>query len=223
MGAVKYNFFSVCCNPCWVPLCKELLKDSDVAICCVVGFPLGANTTQIKVLEAIQAVEDGANEIDMVMNVGQAKSENWEFVQNDIGMVVASVPSNVAVKVILETCLLSDNEIIEACKCSVKAGASFVKTSTGFGGGGATIDDVALMRKCVDEEAMSLGMDVGSVLVKASGGIRDSVKAEAMIEAGANRIGASSGIKIIGAEKDFMTETNVTAESQTVAVTQEQY
>ena len=158
----------------------------------------------------------------MVMNVGHAKSGNWEYVQNDIAMVVASVPSDVAVKVILETCLLSEEEIMEACKCSVQAGAKFVKTSTGFGGGGATVEDVALMRQCVDEEAMSLGMDVGSVLVKASGGIRDSVKAEAMIEAGANRIGASSGIRIIGADLDVLAE-NASTEVETVSAAQAQY
>eukprot|EP01084_Bolivina_argentea_P066310 120862_1 len=196
--AIQFDFYSVCCNPCWVSLCKQLLKDTNVKICCVVGFPLGSNTTQMKLLEAQNAVKDGANEIDMVMNIGNAKSGNWEFVYNDIAMVVQSVPQNVLVKVILETCLLNNEEIIEACGCAVHAGAKFVKTSTGFGGGGATLEHVELMRKCVDEEAVYLGMESRSVLVKASGGIRDSQTAKEMIKAGADRIGASSGVKIIG-------------------------
>eukprot|EP00486_Rosalina_sp_Unknown_P006050 CAMPEP_0201571298 /NCGR_PEP_ID=MMETSP0190_2-20130828/13997_1 /ASSEMBLY_ACC=CAM_ASM_000263 /TAXON_ID=37353 /ORGANISM="Rosalina sp." /LENGTH=362 /DNA_ID=CAMNT_0047995777 /DNA_START=18 /DNA_END=1106 /DNA_ORIENTATION=- len=197
--AIKYDFFSVCCNPCWVSLCKQLLKGTNVKICCVVGFPLGSNTTNIKVLEAAQAVKDGADEIDMVMNIGQAKSRNWNYVRDDIELVVNIVPEDVAIKVILETCLLSDDEIIEACKCATQAGAKFVKTSTGFGGGGATVEAVTLMRKTVDEESVKIGNEIGTVLVKASGGIRDSQKAKDMLRAGADRIGASSGIKIIGA------------------------
>eukprot|EP00484_Ammonia_sp_Unknown_P030119 CAMPEP_0197028496 /NCGR_PEP_ID=MMETSP1384-20130603/8163_1 /TAXON_ID=29189 /ORGANISM="Ammonia sp." /LENGTH=350 /DNA_ID=CAMNT_0042457507 /DNA_START=33 /DNA_END=1085 /DNA_ORIENTATION=- len=197
--ALRHDFFSICCNPCWVSLCKELLKGSRVKICCVVGFPLGGNTTIIKALEAQQAVEDGADEIDMVMNVGQAKSANWDFVYNDIEQVVKAVPERVHVKVILETCLLTDDEIVEACRCATRAGAKFVKTSTGFASGGATVDHVRLMRRTVDEESLRLGNEIGTVLVKASGGIRDTVKAKEMLRAGADRIGASSGIAIVGA------------------------
>ena len=138
----------------------------------------------------------------MVMNIGQAKSGQWDEVQNDIAMVVDAVNGEIAVKVILETCLLDDDEVIEACKCATQAGAKFVKTSTGFGGDGATLHHVSLMRKTVDEEADKLGMQIGSVLVKASGGIRDSKTAKEMLNAGADRIGASSGIKIIGAQDD---------------------
>merc|ERR1712154_462537 len=221
MGAVKYNFFSVCCTPCWVPKCKELLVDSNVKICSVVGFPLGANTTEIKVMEAIHAVHDGADEIDMVMNIGKAKSGDWDFVQQDIAKVVEAVAEEgVAVKVILETGFLDDDEVVKACKCATNAKAKFVKTSTGFGGGGATVHHVELMRQTVDEEAVNLGMDIGSVFVKASGGIRDTLKAEEMIHAGANRIGASSGIKIIGAHD----ATPVAALLETAAtIKQEQY
>merc|ERR1712083_1022447 len=200
MEAKEYKFFSVCCNPCWVKKCKELLVGSEVKICCVVGFPLGANVSDIKAMEAMHAVHDGADEIDMVMNIGFAKSGDWASVQADISRVVEAVADEgVAVKVILETCFLTDEEVVQACKCATNAKAKFVKTSTGFGGGGATVHHVELMRKTVDEEAVTLGMDVGSVFVKASGGIRDTLKAEEMIHAGANRIGASSGIKIIGA------------------------
>merc|ERR1712083_919929 len=178
MEAKEYKFFSVCCNPCWVKKCKELLVGSEVKICCVVGFPLGANTSDIKAMEAMHAVHDGADEIDMVMNIGKAKSGDWQFVQEDIAKVVSAVAEEgVAVKVILETCFLTDDEVVRACKCATNAKAKFVKTSTGFGGGGATVHHVELMRKTVDEESVSLGMDVGSVFVKASGGIRDTAKA----------------------------------------------
>lgn len=147
----------------------------------------------------------------MVMNIGFAKSGNWENVCNDIAMVVNAVPEQVAVKVILETCFLTDEEVIEACKCATQAGAKFVKTSTGFGGGGATVHHVTLMRKTVDDESIKMGMEIGTVLVKASGGIRDSKKAKEMLRAGADRIGASSGIKIIGA--GAQDASNVTTQS----------
>ena len=150
----------------------------------------------------------------MVMNIGQAKSGNWSYIRDDIELVVNIVPEDVAVKVILETCLLDDDEIIEACKMATQAGAKFVKTSTGFGGGGATVEAVSLMRKTVDEESVKIGNEIGTVLVKASGGIRDSEKAKDMLKAGADRIGASSGIKIIGAGAE---------DTSPVAKKQEQY
>merc|ERR1740123_994341 len=200
--AVAHSFFSVCCNPSWVGLCRQLTLDSTVKVCCVVGFPLGANTSAIKRLEAEQAVRDGADEIDMVMNIGRARSGDWAFVARDIRSVVESVSPSVRVKVILETCLLTDAETVRACQIATEMGASFVKTSTGFGGGGATLQDVRLMRETVDAEALRLGREKGSVLVKASGGIRDTQTAQEMIEAGASRIGASSGIKIIGATEE---------------------
>ena len=150
----------------------------------------------------------------MVMNIGQAKSGNWNYVRDDIEMVVNIVPEHVAVKVILETCLLTDDEVIEACKCATQAGAKFVKTSTGFGGGGATVEHVSLMRKTVDEESIKLGNEIGTVLVKASGGIRDSQKAQDMLRAGANRIGASSGIKIIGAGAQDTSPTTAQKQEQ---------
>jgi len=196
--ALQYNFHSVCCNPCWISKCKELLDGSEVSICCVVGFPLGANTTNIKKMEAIRAVKDGANELDMVMNIGKAKSGDWKFVRNDINTVVKAVAKEgVLVKVILETCLLTDDEVVRACQCAVNAKAKFVKTSTGFADGGATVPRVKLMRKAVDEEAVRLGLEPGSVSVKASGGIRTRRKSREMIEAGADRIGASDGIQIV--------------------------
>ncbi len=186
--AKKYQFASVCVNPYWVKVVSDCLKESDVKVCTVIGFPLGNNVTSIKVLETRQALEDGAEEIDMVINLGAVKSSNWTYVENDIKAVVNEAKRhNALVKVILENCLLTDDEKKRSCEIVVKAEADFVKTSTGFSTGGATVEDVKLMRKIVGE---NFG-------VKASGGVRDRDTAIKMIEAGANRIGASSSLKII--------------------------
>lgn len=184
--AVKYGFKSVCVNPCFVAKAKEFVKDSDVLVCTVIGFPLGANATSVKVFETRKAVEDGADEIDMVINIGKAKEHDFVYLEEEIREVVIAAGGR-TVKVIIETCYLTDEEKIEACKAAVRAGAHFVKTSTGFGTGGATVQDVALMRRTVPAE----------VGVKASGGIRTPEDLQAMVEAGANRIGASAGIKLI--------------------------
>jgi len=184
--AIEYNFASVCINPAFVPLAYSILKDSKVKVCTVIGFPLGSTTTETKVFEAKQSIQNGADEIDMVINVGALKSKDYDYVYNDIKEVVKACQGKI-VKVILETALLSDEEKIKACKLSVKAGADFVKTSTGFGPGGATEEDVKLMRYIVGKE---LG-------VKASGGIRDTVTALKMLKAGANRIGASASVAIV--------------------------
>lgn len=184
--AREYGFASICVNSCHTRLVAEALAGSDVLTCVVVGFPLGAMSTAAKVFETQQAVRDGAQEIDMVINVGAIKDGRWEFVQDDIYAVVeAARPAKV--KVILETCLLTDDEKLRACEVSVAAGAAFVKTSTGFSTGGATIADVALMNSAV----------AGQALVKASGGIRDAATVRAMIDAGADRIGTSNGVAII--------------------------
>lgn len=184
--AVKYGFKSVCVNPCFVAKAKEFVKDSDVLVCTVIGFPLGANATSVKVFETRKAIEDGADEIDMVINIGKAKEHDFVYLGEEIREVVIAAGGR-TVKVIIETCYLTDEEKIEACKAAVRAGARFVKTSTGFGTGGATVQDVALMRRTVPAE----------VGVKASGGIRTPEDLQAMVEAGANRIGASAGIKLI--------------------------
>ena len=188
--AKEHNFASVCVNTCYVPLCKELLKDSDVKVCCVVGFPLGAMDTASKAFEAKTAVSNGAGEVDMVINIGALKDKDYDYVTKDIEAVVnASKPS--IVKVIIETCLLTDEEKVEACKCAMKANAEFVKTSTGFSTSGATVEDVTLMRKTV-----------GTVCkVKAAGGIRSYEDAIKMIDAGADRLGCSAGIKIVEGAK----------------------
>ena len=180
--AAEYGFHSVCVNSCYVSFCADLLKDSDVKVCTVIGFPLGAMSTAGKAAEAAAAVKDGADELDMVINVGMIKSGDWEYVRRDIEEVVKAAGSRALVKVILETCLLTDEEKVEACKAAVRAGAAFVKTSTGFSTGGATVEDIKLMRAAV-------GPEIG---VKASGGIRDKAAAMAMLEAGATRIGASA-------------------------------
>ena len=186
--ALEYDFYSVCVNSYWVPLCASLLDGIDVKIAAVVGFPLGAMSTEAKVYETHVACREGAGEIDMVMNIGALKSGNLNAVEDDIHQVVTSAAEfDAIVKVILETGLLSDEEIVTACKLSENAGAAFVKTSTGFGHGGAELDKVKLMRASVSE----------NVLVKASGGIRDKEAALAMIDAGADRIGTSSGMKIV--------------------------
>lgn len=186
--AAKYDFYSVCVNSCYVARCTEKLRGTDVKIAAVVGFPLGACTSRTKAFETEEACMDGAAEVDMVLNVGMFKNGDYDYIRDDIYAVVeAAAKYNAIVKVILETCLLTDKEIEEACKLSKEAGAHFVKTSTGFGGGGATTADVALMKKTV-----------GAALeVKASGGIRDYDTAMAMIEAGADRIGASASVAIM--------------------------
>lgn len=185
--AIDYNFKTVCIQPYWVPYAKEQLKGSEVGITTVIGFPLGANTSEIKALEAKQAIKDGATEVDMVINIGALKAEDYETILNDIQAVVDAVAREAVVKVIIETALLTKAEKVRASELSKKAGADFVKTSTGFSTGGATIEDIKLMRATV-------GPDMG---VKASGGVRDYNDAVAMIEAGATRIGASSGIAIV--------------------------
>ena len=184
--AIRYNFATVCINPCWVRRCAELLKDSTVGVCSVIGFPLGANTAEMKVEEARHLVALGASEVDMVMNIGMFISGEYEFVEDDIHSVVSSVKSAV-VKVIIETCLLDREQKILACQIVKRAGAHFVKTSTGFNKAGAAGDDIVLMRSVV-------GPEMG---VKAAGGIRTLEKALSMITAGANRIGTSSGVKIV--------------------------
>jgi|YNPMSStandDraft_2_1061718.scaffolds.fasta_scaffold00190_23 deoxyribose-phosphate aldolase len=186
--AKTYHFASVCVNPCWVRTCYEILKDTDVRVCTVIGFPLGATTTEVKRYETEQALDNGASEIDMVINIGKLKSCDYDYVFNDINQVALACKKRLAVcKVILETSLLTDREKVIACVLSKKAQADYVKTSTGFSKGGATAADVALMRYVV-------GSAVG---VKASGGIRSYEDALKMIESGADRIGASASVKII--------------------------
>jgi deoxyribose-phosphate aldolase len=186
--AKQYGFASVCVNPVYVSLANTLLMGSDVKVCTVVGFPLGASLTSVKLFEAEQALVDGAREIDMVIAIGILKTENYFWVEKDIRKIVEACQKDQAiVKVIIETCLLTDEEKVKACNIAKAAGADFVKTSTGFLGEGATVADVKLMRETVGD---SMG-------VKASGGIRSYEDAIAMIDAGASRIGASSGIKIV--------------------------
>lgn len=184
--AIEFDFMSVCINPAYVSMCAELLKDSDVKVCTVIGFPLGANSTLVKVFETKDAVKNGADEIDMVINVTMLKDKQYNYVFNEIKAIKEACGGKL-LKVILETCLLTDEEIVKACELSKEAGADFVKTSTGFSTAGATTHHVALMRKTV-------GPDIG---VKASGGVRTHEDLLAMVEAGANRIGTSAGCKII--------------------------
>ena len=184
--ARKYGFASVCVNPCWVELCARELSGSGILVCSVVGFPLGANAPETKAAEARLAVSQGAREIDVVINLGAAKSGDWRAVEEDIrGVVKAS--GDAAVKAIIETCYLNDAEKVKACETAARAGARFVKTSTGFGTGGASAEDVRLMRKTVGDKLQ----------VKASGGIRSYHDAIMMLDAGADRIGASSSVAII--------------------------
>lgn len=186
--ALMYGFASVCVNPHWVPLAARKLLNSPVQVCTVIGFPLGATVGEVKSFEARRAIFDGAGEIDMVLNVGALKSGDDHAVADDIAGVVHACHQNAVVcKVIIETAFLTDEEKVKACTLAKEAGADFVKTSTGFGPGGATAEDVALMRRVV-------GPDLG---VKASGGIRDTADTRAMIAAGATRIGASAGVKIV--------------------------
>lgn len=187
--ASEYKFASVCVNSCWVSLAADLLKDSSVKVCTVVGFPLGAMDTVSKAYEAAKAVENGADEVDMVINIGYLKSGMLDAVLEDI-VAVRKATEGKLLKVIIETCLLTDDEKRTACELSEKAGADFVKTSTGFSKGGATLHDVELMKSVVEDR---LG-------VKASGGVRDYATAKAMIAAGATRIGASAGIAIVREE-----------------------
>ncbi len=186
--ARKYSFAAVCVNPTHVKLCADLLKGSDVAVCTVVGFPLGATPPEVKAYEAQQAIDDGATEVDMVINVGALKGGEYDLVERDISMVTRTCHNNRALcKVIIEAALLTEQEKIKACELSKKAGADYVKTSTGFGPGGATVADVALMRRVV-------GSEMG---IKAAGGIRSFADAKGMVDAGATRIGASAGIRIV--------------------------
>lgn len=190
--AKENHFASVCVNSVWVPAAAAILKDTDVAVCTVVGFPLGACSHDTKAAETAIAIENGASEIDMVLDIGAAKDGRWEAVRSDVEGVVetaheAADGRKVIVKVILENCYLTKDEIVRACNECVAAGADFVKTSTGFGTGGAVVEDVALMKKTVGSRCR----------VKAAGGIRDRETALAMIEAGADRIGCSAGIQII--------------------------
>jgi len=190
--AKEHEFASVCVNPIYVPLAAKLLEKSSVKVCTVVGFPLGANTTEVKSYETRNAIKNGAQEIDMVMNIGAFKSGAYEIFKADIKAVVdatkkAGVSSDIIVKLILECCYLDKEEIVKACEIAKEAGVDFVKTSTGFGDYGARVEDVGVMRKTV-------GRDVG---VKASGGIKNFEQALEMLDAGANRIGASSGVTIV--------------------------
>lgn len=189
--AIIYGFASVCINPCYVSSAKEYLGESDVKVCTVIGFPLGATTSEVKAFEAAQAIENGADEIDMVINIGALKDERYDYVENDIKAVAEKCKGKALLKVIIETCLLNDDQKIMACKLAKSAGADFVKTSTGFSISGAEVSDIILMRNTV-------GKEMG---VKASGGIRNLETTLKMIEAGASRIGASASVKIVS-EKD---------------------
>ena len=187
--AKAYHFASVCVNPTWVAYAKEQLKDSDVKVCTVIGFPLGATTSQTKAFETQDAIANGADEVDMVINIGKLKSKQYDEVEDDIRAVVEASGDKL-VKVIIEACLLTNDEKVKACQLSVAAGADYVKTSTGFSMHGATIEDVALMRQTV-------GPDIG---VKAAGGARSLADAEAFIAAGATRIGTSAGVAIVSGD-----------------------
>lgn len=185
--AKEYGFASVCVNPTWVKLASKLLEGTDVKVCTVIGFPLGATTSETKAFETKNAIENGATEVDMVINIGALKSGDYDLVEEDIRAVVEAAKGKALTKVIIETSLLTDDEKVKACELAVKAGTDFVKTSTGFSTGGATAEDILKMRQAV-------GPTLG---VKASGGVRNAEDARKMIEAGATRIGASSGIAIV--------------------------
>lgn len=187
--AKEYNFFSICINPCWVKQASELLASSNTKVCSVIGFPLGANTTNIKVLEAKEAIANGASEIDMVINVSKLKDKDYEYVYNEIKQIKEAIGNNV-LKVIIEACLLTNDEKTIACQIIMKAGANFVKTSTGMSTGGATVEDVKLFKEVVGD----------TTLIKAAGGVRTYEDAISMIEAGAKRIGTSGGVKIVNGE-----------------------
>ena len=187
--AMQYDFASVCVNPVWVSYCAEYLKESDVRVCTVIGFPLGANTSKVKAYEAKMAIEEGADEVDMVINIGALKAGDIDTVYQDIQAVVDASQGH-CVQVIIETCLLTDEEKVLACQQAMKAKATFVKTSTGFSTGGATVHDVALMKQTVGDHCE----------VKASGGVKTFEDMEAMVNAGASRIGTSSGISLMNYE-----------------------
>ncbi len=190
--ALEHGFYSVCLNGCRIKYASDLLDPSDVKICAVIGFPLGACSTKNKVCEARDVIEDGADEIDMVMNIGKFKDGNYDYVLKDIEIVTAAAHTNdIIVKVILETCLLDDEEIVKACELCVKAGADFVKTSTGFNKEGATLKAVAIMKKTVGDKAK----------VKAAGGVRNYQTAVDFINAGADRLGCSSSVAIVSGEE----------------------
>lgn len=184
--AIQYDFMSVCINPTWVSFAAEKLAATDVKVCTVIGFPLGANMSAVKAFEASEAIKNGADEVDMVINIGAAKDGDWDLVESDI-QAVADASGDVLTKVIIETSLLTDEEKVKACQAAVRAGADFVKTSTGFSTAGATVADIALIRQTV-------GPDLG---VKASGGVRSIADAQAMIDAGATRLGTSNGVDIM--------------------------
>ena len=184
--AIEHEFYSVCVNGCYVADAKQLLQGTDVKVAAVVGFPLGAMTTAAKVFEAKEAVENGASEIDMVINVAKLKDGEFDYVENEIRLIKEAIGDNV-LKVIIETCYLTDEEKVKACELSLVAKADFVKTSTGFGTGGATYEDVKLMKSVVGDNAK----------VKASGGVRDKETAQKYVELGAERLGTSSGIDIV--------------------------
>ncbi|MDP0489383.1 MAG: deoxyribose-phosphate aldolase [Fusobacterium sp. JB020] len=187
--AKEYNFASVCVNSCYVKTCFEILKGTDVKVCAVIGFPLGAMSTASKIFEANDCIKNGAKEVDMVINVGMLKAKKYNYIEEEIRKIKEAVGENI-LKVIIETCYLTDAEKIKVCELSMKAHADFVKTSTGFGTGGATFEDVALMKKVV-----------GNICkVKASGGVRDLKTALKYIEIGAERLGTSSGIKLMKGE-----------------------
>lgn len=204
--AIQYDFASVCVNGARTKQVSCMLENTDVKVCTVVGFPLGAMNTIAKQFEAVTAIEDGADEIDMVINIGAVKDGNWELVKEDIAQVKEvcthnTVGRDVVLKVIIETCLLSDEEKVKACEAAVEAGADFVKTSTGFSKGGATAEDVKRMRKTVDAKTTQLEKETGKtynrVKVKASGGIRDIESAKEMLAAGADRLGTSATVAIV--------------------------
>ena len=192
--ARNYDFASVCVNPTWVKTCAQQLNGSDVKVCTVIGFPLGATTTEVKAYETRNAIENGATEIDMVINIGALKDKHLSLVTEDI-RAVKSAAGKLIVKVIIETCLLSDEEKVLACEAAVEAGADFVKTSTGFSTSGATVEDVALMKSVVGSKA----------LVKAAGGVRTYEDLVAMIEAGADRIGTSAGVALLNKQTNTQT------------------
>lgn len=184
--AMEYGFASVCINPCHVTYCADYLKDSDVNVCTVIGFPLGANTSAVKAFETKDAIANGADEIDMVMNIGALKDKNYDLVRNDVKAVVEAA-NGTLVKVILETCLLTEDEIKKACELCVEAKADYVKTSTGFSTRGATIEDVQIMKAAVQ----------GKAKVKAAGGVRTHEDMVKIVEAGADRIGTSAGCSLV--------------------------
>lgn len=192
--ALEYQFKSVCLNPYWVPLAANLVKGSVVEVCTVIGFPLGAITAKVKAYEVTEVIQNGATEVDMVLNIGALRSGQTDVVLNDIGSVVQAAKGKALVKVILETCYLTKEEKIKACELSKLAGANFVKTSTGLGSSGATVEDVMMMRQTV-------GPEMG---VKAAGGVKDYETAIRMLKAGANRLGTSSGVNIIKHSRNKM-------------------